>query len=235
MSQRCAVKDFVVPPRRRAADADADSESAGSMDQADHVIGTGKVVDTYDEASAGSLGSSSSSGDDSFIEKYIPPKPLKPAATGAAATSAAEATGASKARRSGFEPLWSDPYFSVWGHPHIDFVRLVMRDIWRQPAPEGMGVTNVSKQLTPRHYAEGADDPTRSLLLFRAWALWRAGQGGWASLQRGRARHFKEQEVLLERDVKALGAPCKLLGNRKANSLLLAWTPEVVARLRKAV
>ena len=81
----------------------------------------------------------------------------------------------------------------------------------------------------------GADDPTRSLLLLRAWALWRAGQGGWASLQRGRARHFKEQEVLFERDVKALGAPCKLLGNRKANSMLLSWTPEVVARLRKAV
>ena len=75
VSQRRAVKDFAVPPRRRAADEDADSESAGSMDQADHVIGTGKVVDTDDEASAGSLGSSSSSGDDSFIEKYIIPKP----------------------------------------------------------------------------------------------------------------------------------------------------------------
>ena len=92
-----------------------------------------------------------------------------------------------------------------------------MRDIWRQPAPAGMGVTNVSKQLTPRHYAEEAGDPTRSLLLLR---VWRAGQGGWASLQRGRARHFKEQEVLLERDIKALGASCKLLGHRKANSLL---------------
>ena len=106
-----------------------------------------------------------------------------------------------------------------------------MRDIWRQPAPAGMGVTNVSKQLTPRHYAEEAGDPTRTLLLLRAWALWRAGQGGWASLQRGRARHFKEQEVLLERDIKALGASCKLLGPRNANSLLRGWAPEAVARL----
>ena len=233
VSHRRAVKDCAVPPRRRDQDESADSDSADSIE---HVIGTGKVVDTDDEASAGSLGSSSSSGDDPFIEKYILAKPLKPAATGAAATGAttSEATseGASKTRRSGVEPLWSDPYFSVWGHPNVGFVRLIMRDLWRQPAPAGMGTSNGSKQLTPRHYGEEADDPTRSLLLLRAWALWRARQGGWASLQRGRSRHFKEQEVLLERDVRALGAPCRLLGNRRANSSLLAWAPEVVARLR---
>ena len=239
VSHRRAVNDYAKPPRRQAEDesADADSESADSID---HVIGTGKVVDTDDEASAGSLCSASSSGDDIFIDKYIIPKPLKPAATGVAATGAAatgavEAKGASKARRSDFEPLWSDPYSSAWGHPNVDFVRLMMQQIWRQPAPAGMGDTNWSKQLTPRHFAEDIGDPTRSLLLLRAWALWRAGQGGWASLQRGRSRHFKEQEVLLERDIKALGARCKLLGNRKANSLLKGWAPEVVERLLNVV
>ena len=224
------------PRRRCEGESEVDADSTSEADSVDAALGAGKVVDTDDEPSAGSLGSSSSSGEDSFIEKYIIAKPLKPAAPGAAATaavgSAAAAKGATKARRSGFEPLWSDPYFCVWGHPNVDFLRAIMRDLWRQPAPAGMGTTNWSKQLTPRHYAEGADDPTRTLLLMRAWALWRARQGGWDSLQRGRSRHFQEQEALLERDVKAMGAPCRLLGCKKANSLLAAWVPELVARLR---
>ena len=54
VSHRRAVNDYAKPPRRQAEDesADADSESADSID---HVIGTGKVVDTDDEASAGSF------------------------------------------------------------------------------------------------------------------------------------------------------------------------------------
>ena len=221
-------------PRRRCED-EVDADSTSDADSVDAALGAGKVVDTDDEKSAGSLGSSSSEGDP-FIEQYIIPKPLKPAATGAAATGAAgsadAAKGATKTRRSGFEPLWSDPYSSVWGHPNVDFAHLVMREVWRQPQPAGMGTTSVTKQLTPRHFGEGPDDPTRTVLLLRAWALWRAGQGGWASAQRGRSRHFTEQEALLERDVEALAAPCRLLGHKKANSLLAAWAPELVARLR---
>ena len=107
-----------------------------------------------------------------------------------------------------------------------------MRHEWRALAPEGMGVVNVTKQVMPQHYGEKCGDPVLSLLLLRAWAIWRARQGGWANAQRGRGRHFKEQEVLLERDVKALASPCRLLGHRKANAMLLSWAPEVVARLR---
>ena len=237
VAKRRLVEECAAKPRRRSAeeDSEVDADSSSDAEVIDTVLGTGKVVDTDDERSAGSLDSSSSSGDDPFIDKYIIPKPLKatagaPATGGGAATGAA-ATGASKARRAGFEPLWSDPYFSVWGHPSVDFVRLMAREAWRRPLPGGMGTTNVSKQLTPRHYGEQCDDPVRSLLLMRAWALWRARQGGWANAQRGRARHFRDQEILLEQDIKALHSKCRMLGDRKANSLLVAWTPDIVARL----
>ena len=212
-----------------------DADSSSDEELIDTVLGTGKVVDTDDEVSAGSL-DSSSSGDDPFIEKYIIAKPLMPAtggpATGgadAAATGADAAATGAKARRAGFEPLWADPYFSVWGHPNFEFLRMMVRDQWRRPLPDGMGVESPSKQLTPRHYGESCADPVRSLLLMRAWALWRARQGGWAFAQRGRARHFREQEGLLEQDVKALD--CRLLGNPKANSLFKAWVPEMAERL----
>ena len=105
-------------PRRRCED-EVDADSTSDADSVDAALGAGKVVDADDEKSAGSLGSSSSEGDP-FIEQYIIPKPLKPAATGAAATGAAGSAdavkGATKTRRSGLAPLWCDPYFSVWGN-----------------------------------------------------------------------------------------------------------------------
>ena len=240
---RCrTVVEIASQPRRRRGEDDGDADSSSDDEIVEDAIfggiGTGKVVDTDDEASAGSLGSSSSE-DEVFLDKLILAKPLKPDATGEAATGAsipeAAAKGASKPRRSGFEPLWQDPYFSVWSHPNVEFVRVLMRDVWRAPAPAGMGAANASRQVTARHYGEGTDDPVRSVLLLRAWALWRAAQGGWASSQRGRARHFKEQEVLLERDIKALHAPCGLLGDRKANTVLRSWVPQLADRLRGGI
>ena len=94
-----------------------------------------------------------------------------------------------------------------------------------------MGTNNVSKQVSVRLLGEPRGDAGRTLLVLRAWALWRARQGGWADQQRGRSRHFKEQDALLERDIRDLGAPGKLLGHSKANSALRAWTPEIVDRL----
>ena len=224
-----------MKPRRRSAeeDSEVDADSSSDAEVIDAVLGTGKVVDTDDEVSAGSLGSTSS-GDDPFIDKYLIPKPLKaatgaPATGGEAATGADEATTGAKYRRTGFAPLWADPYFSVWGHPNVDFLRMVMREQWRRPLPDGMGVVAISKQLTPRHYGEHLNDPVRSLLLFRAWALWRARQNGWANSQRGRARHFREHASLLEQDIKALD--CRLLGNARANSQLQSWAPDIVERL----
>ena len=230
MVTECAVK-----PRRRCPQSDSELDADSSADDLEAIImGPGKVVDTDDEASAGSLGSSSS-GDDPFLDSYIIAKPLK-AATGAPATGGEPTTGgdavatSTKSRRAGFEPLWSDPYFTVWGHPNVEFVRCLVREQWRQP-PGGMGRSAMTKTLTPRHYEEDCSDPVRSLLLLRGWALWRARQDGWATAQRGRARHFQEQATLLECDVKALGCRCKLLGHRKANSMLRSWVPDIIERL----
>ena len=223
------MESCVAPRRFRCADESADSSTDGEPPET--VVGPGKCVDTDDEASAGSLGLSSSG--DAFIEQYVLPIPLKPAAATGAKASEAAATGASRVRRAGHEPWWSDPYFIVWGHPNVDFVRMVMRDMWRAQSPEGMGATNCSKQLTPRHFGEPVEDPTITLLLLRAWAIWRARQNGWASLQRGRARHFKEQEVLLEHDINALSSPTWGLGHKKANVILAGLAPDLAARLRQ--
>ena len=230
------------PRRQREEVGDDDDDDGACSDQGviDDIIGTGagkKVVDTDDEASAGSLGSSDSFDDEDPFDKVIIPTPVKPeAATSAdaavAATGADAATAEPRVRRSGLEPLWCDPYFLVWDHPSFEFLRIEMRNGWRQPLPNGMGVNSCTKQVMPRLVGENRDDPARTLLLLRAWALWRGRQDGWADAQRGRARHFREQAALLEKDIAAMASPCRLLGNAKANSLLRGLVPDIVGRLR---
>ena len=67
--------------------------------------------------------------------------------------------------------------------------------------------------------------------MLRAWALWRARQEGWADAQRGRSRHFEEQEARLERDIEELQAPDHLLGDKKANSRLRQLAPRIAHTL----
>ena len=95
-----------------------------------------------------------------------------------------------------------------------------------------MGKSHMSKQVTPRDYGEDRNNPVRSLLLLRAWALWRARKDGWADARSCRAKRFNEQEAFLERGARALNAPCRLLGNTAANKHLRDISPDLVARLR---
>ena len=235
VAQARAVSDYAERSRRQRQEME-DDEGYESED-AEIIDAILPVVDTDDEKSAGSFDSSSSGSSDDEDpggDKLIIAKPLKPdsAATCADEGTSPAATGASKMRRSGYQPLWEDPYFAVWSHPTLTFVRVIMRDGWRSASPVGMGTANATRQVTPRHYQDSSSDPIRSVLLLRAWCLWRARQNGWADAQRGRSRHFKEQAALLERDIKALGSHVGFTGNRKADSMLESWVPDIVARLR---
>ena len=44
--------------------------------------------------------------------------------------------------------------------------------------------------------------------------------------------HIDEQEAMLERGVRALGATCRLLGDPAANVALRDVAPQIVTRLR---
>ena len=90
----------------------------------------------------------------------------------------------------------------------------------------------MSKTVQPRDYGETRDDPVRSLMLLRAWTVWRARQGGWAEAKTCRKRYIDEHEVRLERDIAALDAPGHLLGHPAANTVLKEVLPTLVVRLR---
>ena len=95
-------------------------------------------------------------------------------------------------------------------------------------------VTNVhlSKQLFPSRFGERRDAPVRSLLVLRAWTVWRARHNGWADAVSFRRQLIDEEERLLFRDVAALQEADGLLGNEYANSAFCEVASGLAARLR---
>ena len=94
----------------------------------------------------------------------------------------------------------------------------------------GMGTRPMSKLVRPSDNAETRENPVRSLLLLRAWAVWRAQLHGWADHCDRRKKYVADLADRLQRDIATLGAPCGLLGNL-ANAVLREVAPEIVERL----
>ena len=101
---------------------------------------------------------------------------------------------------------------------------------WTLPAPQGMGSYDMSKHITPAHLGDDAAHPVTTLLLLRAWMLWRARRDGWATERASRGRQFAEDELALKHDILKL-QPQKggALGSPKADALLHIWAPNVLA------
>ena len=97
-----------------------------------------------------------------------------------------------------------------------------------------MGDAKLSKLLHPRNFDEPFDTPVRTLLVLRAWTVWRARHAGFADARPETLRKhiIDEEEACIERSVRALCEPCGLLGNRAANKALTEVAPDLVARLR---
>ena len=90
------------------------------------------------------------------------------------------------------------------------------------------------------HYGETMGDPKVTMLLLRAWMLWRVGNDGWVKEKTSRSRQFDEETITLQRDIMAIqqqlcppwlekkGAGAVLLGNKRADGLLRHWVPHII-------
>ena len=98
----------------------------------------------------------------------------------------------------------------------------------------GMGRRTGTKTLTPYHYDDSLEDPWRTKLLLRAWALNRTRERGWCRAREGREREARQQSesICLELRRGHLGTPRKpLLDSAAAHLLFVKWIPEEVASL----
>ena len=213
-----------VPRRTEACDDDDDPVVLGSDAEHDERA----VVDTDEESEGESIVASDTSSDESVVvdDKATAMKQFL-RLTAATGVQAKKATGVPRQKQC-LRPLWCDEYFIVGDHPG-EHVQIRVR---HQHKKQLGGTAPMSKQVTPRDYGETRDDPVRSLLVLRGWALWRARQDGWGDLRGCRHKHFVEHEEMLERDVKCLKASCRLLGHPEANAAFVEAVPAIAARLQ---
>ena len=230
-----------VPPPPAAKAGEEDCEVAGYDD--DELV----VIGSDDESDGGCkvVCSGSESGDEdesdnssdasvasvSELKKTVTKAFLRMAAATAVPGSLGEERFAVRGSRDVKPPLWSDEYFWI-ADGATDYVHVRVRTAHSAPMlPQGLGMASISKRIHPTEFGETRDAPVRSVLVLRAWAVWRARQNGWADATSRHKVHIDEQEALIERDVRVLEEPCHLLGNVEANKALLECAPDMVARL----
>jgi len=132
--------------------------------------------------------------------------------------------------------VWSNLWFYMTQTPGYDDIKVIVKGPLRNSAT-GLGLQGLSKTITPRHYGDELADPWRSKLVLRAWAVWRARQGGWAEHLECRRRELLRDTARLLGDLRRAAGPRPkqpLLGSPEAHRRLAEWVPELVTELLAA-
>ena len=96
----------------------------------------------------------------------------------------------------------------------------------------GWGDFNEVKLFRPGEFGETKANPTITVLVCRAWALWRLTQTEWHKSEFG-VSELQREEASLVTDIQDLRVdPPSLLGNDAADLQLIRLVPHVVPLLR---
>ena len=158
---------------------------------------------------------------------------MKPAPSGEDAKDLKEPTTRCRAKEYKLRhpSVWHVQYFHVADPAASREQRVLIKINKNWLGKGGMGATQQSKTLTPSHYGESHENPIRSMMLLRAWSLWRATANGWSSKKVGRARFFDDQRKKFAHELKKFSAQTEgdsILGTSKADKLLRDWVPDLV-------
>ena len=127
------------------------------------------------------------------------------------------ATRASNGKQSR-DVLWASEYFYITKPPHgISGIRTQMRSFVQSSIASS---TNLSKYLTPSHFGESLDHCNVTILLLRAWAVWRVYSEHWATEKQCRLRYFQEEWISVQSAIhKVQSNNGGSLGHKKADSM----------------
>jgi hypothetical protein len=130
--------------------------------------------------------------------------------------------------------IWESPWFYVTKTPGFSDVKCHVKRQFHGVS-EGMGISSLSRTLTPYHYGDLWEEPWKTMLLLRSWSIWRARWQGWARAKNCRLREVARQVERLVVDLRTghgdhdLPLQEPLLGSTQAHRLLVTWTPDAVA------
>ena len=171
-----------------------------------------------DDNSSSNGSSSSSDGDDDGVQPPLPTLPVLEVEPKPRKTETETRRCTARVSR---KTLWESDYFFIpQPPPGCPRLRIYARNSVRESL---LGVENLSKQMTPAHFGETTETPetcTVTILLLRAWSIWRAHRHAWASAKASRKRSIDDDLCLLKRDVeKVLSQNGGSLGNRAADAV----------------
>jgi hypothetical protein len=132
--------------------------------------------------------------------------------------------------------IWSSAWFYITKTPGWIDLKVHMKMPFRN-VTQGMGISAMSRTVSPHHYGDSWEDPWRSVLLLRSWSIWRARWLGWAKQKDSRLREVNRQAERLMLNIKSehvshmLPLQVPLLGSDHAHALLQQWTHDIVQHL----
>ena len=140
-----------------------------------------------------------------------------------------------KRHAAGTWTIWSNPWFYITHTPPNTDLKVHMYGSFRRyPVNGGMGLQLCSKTMSPHHYGESVLSPDRTLLMLRAWALWRCRLFGWVAARECRQREADSQSMSLMRDLRSWhnGSPSRpLLGHTEVHEFLKSRIPTEVEQV----
>ena len=226
-----------LPKRNKRNGEDVDDSNEEDLELQSDLEEGCPAVDTDVESVAESGLSDATTASDSDSASVSESDPKRKKAVGSATSDPGSATGdqapatkkPAKFGRSG-ATIFDNGYFMIKGH-ELD-LKMHIHDRWLVPPPTGIGRShNMSKTITPKTVGEERADPVRTLLLLKAWMLWRARQiPGWIESCSARQRLFTEEADLVLAQVKRMQPQNdRLLGNTLASKMMRDWVPDIVA------
>ena len=214
-----AMSVEIVEPKRRANSskkrATPEPDDVASVQESDLSSEDGREKDNVSTTSESESDSCSSSGTDADVD-------VKEGECKVGITVADRAP-----RRGKFIADRSD-YFVYSNNPHFkDSCKVRLEKVWC--TEEHLGRSQMSKAVSPVSLGETTEDPTRSLLVLRAWALGRfASVPSFIASVRLRSQWYSLEVAKLRRDIRALEVDGGGTGNAKADSMISRFSPAVL-------
>lgn len=119
-------------------------------------------------------------------------------------------------------------YFTFTNNRNYPDIKVSAVPKWA--TPEHMGTTYKSRTLFPSHFGDSREHPVRSMLVLRAWVLWKARATGFCDKRSSRRKLLSIEAEALRRDIEGMSSEAHpTTGNVPADVLITELAPDALA------